>query len=302
MRAMRFSDYGGPDVLREVEVEEPHAGPGETRMAVRAAGVNPIDWKLRSGLMRRFMPVDLPSTPGTDVAGVVDEVGAGVSGTEVGDPVFGFATTGSAAAHALLRVFAHMPPGLGWAEAAALPVAVETATRALDELGVIGGQTVLVSGAAGGVGLAAVQLARLRGAAVVGTASEANHAYLRGLGVLATTYGAGLVQRVRELVPAGVDRALDVAGHGVLGDLVELTGDPGRVLTVTDPDAAAHGVRMSRGGSDEHARSALQDAAALVGQGELAVPVAAAFPLAELAAAHRRSETGHVLGKIVVLV
>lgn len=302
MRAMRFSGYGGPDVLREVEIDAPHAGPGEIRVAVRAAGVNPIDWKLRSGVIRGSMDLELPSTPGTDVAGVVDEVGPDVTGTEVGDNVFGFATTGSAAEHALLRVFAHVPAGLAWAEAAALPVAVETATRALDELGVTDGQTVLVSGAAGAVGLAAVQLARLRGATVIGTASEANHDHLRGLGVLATTYGEGLVPRVRALVPDGVDRALDVAGHGVLADLVELTGDPGRVLTVTDPDAAAHGVRMSRGGSDDHARSALQDAAALVGQGEFAIPVAATFPLAELAAAHRRSETGHVLGKIVVLV
>ena len=302
MKAMRFSEYGGPEVLRAVEVDAPHAGPGEVRVAVRAAGVNPVDWKLRQGSMAQLMPLDLPSTPGTDVAGVVDEVGDGVTDVEVGDDVFGFATTGSAAAHAVLRVFARKPVGLGWAEAAALPVAVETATRALDELGVEGGQTLLVSGAAGGVGLAAVQLARLRGATVVGTASEANHEHLRSLGVLATTYGDGLVQRVRELVPGGVDRALDVAGHGVLADLVELTGDPGRVLTLTDPDGAAHGVAMSRGGSDEHARSALADAAALVGQGELAIPVAATFPLAELAAAHRHSETGHGLGRVVVLV
>src|SRR3954471_21020323 len=157
MKAVTFTDYGGPDVLHVAEAEEPHAGAGQVRVAVRAAGVNPIDWKRRSGAMAQVMPVEFPSTPGDEVAGVVDEVGDGVDDVAVGDEVFGFAVGGGAAEYAVLDHYAATPAGLAWAEAAALPVAVETAVRAFDLLGLEEGQTVLVNGAAGGVGTAAVQ-------------------------------------------------------------------------------------------------------------------------------------------------
>src|SRR5204863_2817611 len=185
VRAVRFDAFGGPEVLHVVDIEEPHPGPGQIRVAVRAASVNPIDWKVRSGMLGG----ELPIVPGADVAGVVDEVGEGVEDVIPGDEVFGFAVGGGAAEHTLLEDYAHKPAGMTWEEAGALPVAVETATRVLDALGVRDGDTVLINGAAGGVGLAAVQLARARGARVIATASEGNHAFLRELGAEPTTYG-----------------------------------------------------------------------------------------------------------------
>jgi NADPH:quinone reductase-like Zn-dependent oxidoreductase len=299
MRAVQFAEYGDPEVLQLVEVEEPHAGPGQIRIAVRAAGVNPFDWKVRSGAMRQFMPLDLPRIPGSDVAGVVDEVGSGVDGVAAGDEVFGFSVTGGYAEYAVLQHFAHKPAAMSWAEAAGLPVAVETAVRVLDLLGVTDGQTVLINGAAGGVGVAATQFARYRGATVIGTASERNHEYLRSLGAVPVTYGEGLVERVREAAPDGVDVAFDTAGRGALADLVALTGDPGRVVTIADPTAAAHGVRMTSGGAGR-AYHALGQAAQLFEEKGLSLPVAETFPLAQAAQAHRVSQEGHVRGKLVL--
>ena len=225
-----------------VDVDEPHAGPGQIRVAVRAAGVNPVDWKIRSGAMQQYMPVQLPYVPGSDVAGVVDEAGRGVGGVAVGAEVFGFALGGGSAEYAVLEHFAAKPARMSWAEAAALPVAVETAVRTLNLLDVSPGQTLLINGAAGGVGTAAVQFARARGATVIGTASPANHDFLRSLGATPAMYGAGLVQRVRALAPAGVDFALDVAGRGALPELIELTGSAERLLTIADPQAQQYGV------------------------------------------------------------
>ena len=209
MKAVQFSQFGGPDVLDVVELPDPHPDAGQVRIAVRAVGINPIDWKVRSGAMGG----DLPQTTGREVAGIVDEVGEGVTDATPGDKVFGFAAGGGGAAQlALASDYAPIPPSLDFAGAAALPVAVETAVRTLDLLGVGSGTTVLINGAAGGVGSAAVQIARTRGARVIGTASANNHDYLRSLGAEPTTYGEGLEQRVRELAPDGVDAALDAAG------------------------------------------------------------------------------------------
>ncbi len=299
MKALQVAQFGQPEVLRVVDVDEPHAGPGEIRVAVRAAGVNPVDWKIRSGAMQQFMPVQPPYIPGSDVAGVVDEVGDGVSGAAVGDEVFGFAVGGGSAEYAVLRHFAAKPAGMSWAEAAGLPVAVETAVRALNLLGVSAGQTLVINGAAGGVGTAAVQFARARGAAVIGTASPTNHDFLRSLGAEPTTYGAGLVQRVRALAPAGVDFAFDVAGRGALPELIELAGDPERVLTIADPQARQYGVKFTSGGGSYEA---LGEAARLFAHGQFSLPVAHTFPLADAPEAHRISEGGHVRGKLVLLL
>jgi NADPH:quinone reductase-like Zn-dependent oxidoreductase len=301
VRALQFDEYGGPEVLHVGEADEPHAGPGQVRVAVRAAGVNPIDWKQRSGAMAQVMPVEFPSVPGAEVAGVVDEVGEGVDDVAAGDEVFGFALRDGAAEYALLEHYAVKPAGLSWAEAAALPVAAETAVRALDALGVGPGQTVLVNGAAGGVGTAAVQFARARGARVVGTASEANHEFLRTLGAEPTTYGEGLPDRVRELAPDGVDRALDTAGHGALPDLIAITGSPDDVVTIADFSAPQHGVRVTTG-RDERAWQALGQAAELHEAGRFSIPVEQTFPLEQAPEAHRRSEAGHVRGKLVLVV
>src|SRR5580693_2302910 len=231
MKAVRFSRFGGPEVLEIVDLPDPHAGPGQVRIAVRAAGVNPSDWKKREGLMGG----GLPQTMGYEAAGVVDEVGEGVADVAVGDRVFGFSADGAAQAElAVLAYYAPIPPSLDFPAAAALPAAVETAARALDQLGVGDGSRLLINGASGSVGAAAVQLAVARGARVIGTASPANHEYLRALGAEPVAYGEGLAGRVRVLAPDGVDLALDVAGNGILPELIDLAGRPDHVVTIAD--------------------------------------------------------------------
>jgi NADPH:quinone reductase-like Zn-dependent oxidoreductase len=301
MRAVIFTEYGEPEVLHVADVEEPHPGPGQVRIAVRAEAVNPVDWKARSGAMREVMPVDFPAIDGREASGVVDEVGPDVTDAAVGDEVLGFAVGGAAAERAILDDFAPKPAALPWEEAAAMPVAVETSVRVFGILGgVREGQTLVIDGAAGGVGFAAVQLARARGARVIGTASERNHDFLRSLGAEPTTYGDGLVERVRALAPDGVDLGFDVAGQGGVADLVTLTGDPGRVVTIADFGAAALGVRVA-GGSDRRAVEALGEATRLYEAGRLQIHVARTFPFAQAAEAHRLSQDGHVRGKLVLL-
>jgi NADPH:quinone reductase-like Zn-dependent oxidoreductase len=299
MKAVRFSQFGGPEVLEIVDLPDPHPGPGQVRIAVRAAGVNPSDWKKRQGLMDE----ELPQTLGYEAAGIVDELGDGVTDAAVGDRVFGFCAEGVAQAElAVLSLYAPIPPSLDFAGAAALPSAVETATRALDQLGVRNGSTLLINGASGSVGSAAVQLAVVRGARVIGTASQANHDYLRSLGAEPVSYGEGLVERVRALAPDGVDLALDVAGSGVLPELIELAGGAGNVITVADfGGAQEHGVRFSRGDTGRAVHS-LAEIGELIESGRFSLPVARTFPLAEVAEAHRVSEQGHERGKLVLLV
>jgi NADPH:quinone reductase-like Zn-dependent oxidoreductase len=299
MKAVRFSQFGGPEVLQIVDLPDPHPGPGQVRVAVRAAGVNPSDWKKRKGLMDR----ELPQAMGYEAAGVVDELGPGVTDVAVGDRVFGFsAEEGAQAELAVLSYYAPVPPSLDFAGAAALPAAIETATRALDQLGVRSGSTLLVNGASGSVGSAAVQLAVARGARVIGTASPANHEYLRSLGAEPVAYGEGLAERVRALAPGGVDLALDVAGSGVLAELIELAGGAEHVVTIADfAGALEHGVRFSRGDAGR-AVHVLSEIGELIESGRFSLPVGQAFPLAEVAEAHRVSEDGHVRGKLVLLV
>jgi NADPH:quinone reductase-like Zn-dependent oxidoreductase len=298
MKAVRFSQFGGPEVLEIVDLPDPHAGPGQVRIAVRAAGVNPSDWKKREGLMDE----ELPQTLGYEAAGVVDEVGEGVTGVAVGDRVFGLSADGAAQAElAVLSFYAPIPASLDFAGAAALPAAVETATRALDQLGVSSGSTVLINGASGSVGGAAVQLAVARGARVIGTASPANHDYLRSLGAEPVAYGEGLVDRVRALAPDGVDLALDVAGSGVLPELIELAGGPANVVTVADfAGAKRYGVRFSSGDAGR-AIHVLDEIGGLIESGRFTLPAIRTFSLTDVAEAHRVSETGHVRGKLVLL-
>jgi NADPH:quinone reductase-like Zn-dependent oxidoreductase len=299
MKAARFSRFGGPEVLEIVDLPDPHAGPGQVRIAVRAAGVNASDWKKRQGLM----DPELPQTLGYEAAGVVDELGEGVTDLAIGDRVFGFSAKGAAQAElAVLSSYAPIPPSLEFAAAAALPAAIETATRALDQLGVGSGSTLLINGASGSIGSAAVQLAVGRGARVIGTASPANHDYLRSLGAEPVAYGDGLLDRVRSLAPGGIDVALDVAGSGVLPELIDLAGGAEHVVTIADfAGAQEHGVRFSRGDSGR-ALHALADIGELIESGRFAVPVVQTFPLAEIAQAHRVGEGGHARGKLVLLV
>ncbi|MEU6061592.1 NADP-dependent oxidoreductase [Streptomyces sp. NPDC047097] len=298
MKRVSFAEFGGPDVLRlEEDAERPHAGPGRIRIAVRAAGVNPVDWRLREGQVLGAHPITLPAGVGLDAAGVVDEVGEGVEGVAVGDRVFGEGAA-TYAEFAVLSAWARMPGGLTFEEAAGYPSVVETALRVIHEVGVRPGQTLLVSGASGGVGSAVLQIARERGITVIGLAGAANQDYLRGLGALATTYGEGWVEGVRRLGP--VEGALDLAGSGVIRELVELTGDPGKVVSIADLTAPEHGVRFS--GVAGSVPAALAEAADLIARGRLHIPVEKAYPLAEAAAAHIDSQAGHTRGRRVITI
>ncbi|ANY06845.1 NADP-dependent oxidoreductase [Pseudonocardia sp. HH130630-07] len=297
MKRVSFAEFGGPEVLQLVDAEEPHAGPGQVRIAVRAAGVNPADWRIREGQVLAAHPVRLPCGVGLDAAGVVDETGPGVDDVRVGDRVFGEGID-TYAEHAVLTAWTRMPGGLSFAEAAGYPSVVETALRIIGEVGVEPGQTLLVSGASGGVGSAVLQIARERGIAVIGTAGPANQDYLRDLGAAATTYGDGWAERVRALGP--VDAALDLAGSGVIGELVELTGDPGRVVSIADLAAPESGVRFS--GTAGSVPDALAEAVDLIERGRLHIPVERSYALADAAAAHADSHAGHTRGRRVIVV
>lgn len=299
MRVMEFDEYGGPEVLHEGTRPEPHPGPGQVRVRTTAVGVNPYDWKVRSGAMAAFAPVRFPHVPGSEAAGVVDELGDGVEGVAIGDRVLG--SGGAATAeHVVLRRFVRVPDGLTDTEAAALPAAAETAARALRLLDLAPGDLLVVDGAAGGVGTAVVQLAVARGIEVVGTASARNHDHLRDLGAAATTYGPGLPDRVGALTSAPVAGALDLAGRGSVPELVGLTGDPHRVLTLVDFGAAELGVQVSDG--SEPAGPALEEVAELVARGRFRVVLDEVLPWTSVAQAHARSQEGHARGKLVLRV
>jgi NADPH:quinone reductase-like Zn-dependent oxidoreductase len=298
MRAVQYAQFGGPDVLQVTEVPDPHAGPSEIRVAVRAVGVNAIDWKLRSGAMGG----DLPRGTGAEAAGVVDEVGSEVTGVSQGDRVFGPAA-GAAAEFVVMSHFAQIPESLDFAGAAALPVAVETATRCLDLLAVSEGQTLLINGASGGVGLAAVQLARGRGARVIGSGSPRSQDRLREAGAEPVVYGEALAAEVSELAPDGVDVAIDMAMSGGIATLVTLAGGPENVVAIADfQGAQEHGVRFTGGSVENRPWHALSEVAELIEQGTFSLPVVHVLPLSRIAEAQQLSEDGHPGGKIVLTV
>jgi len=300
MKAVRYSEYGGPEVLRVVEIDAPQAGPGQVLIAVRAAGVNPSDWKDRAGEARDTVPVPLPSGVGFEASGVVDEVGPGVSNVSPGDAVFGYGTN-TVAEHAVLTHWAHKPAALSFEVAGGLPVIVETAWRCLEQIGVKAGETLLVSGAAGGIGSAVLQLARLRGIAVIGTSSAQKHDYLRGLGAIPTTYGPGLAERVRGLAPKGVNAALDVAGSGIIPELIDIVGDPSRVLSVADLTAPQHGAKFCHG-PPKHSERIFAEVARLCSEGLFHLRLEQTFRLEQTAVAQEVSAKGHVTGKLIICV
>lgn len=298
-RAALYSAYGGPEVLRVDELPIPEPGPGQVRLAVQAAGVNAIDWKFRQGMMGG--PLEGPAGTGIEVAGTVDALGPGVAGPQIGQAVFGRVLAGGVADFVLADPadLVERPDWLAPEEAAALPVAAGTAHRVLGLLGLRPGQTLLIHAVAGGVGLAAAQLAIARGARVIGTASERHHGFLRSLGVEPVVYGDGLEERITE----PVDLVLDASGRDVLGLSVRLTGDPAKVVTIADGRTAAeHGVRFSTGSQGgAPLGEVFAEVLPLAERGALRIPVAAAFPLERIADAHRMSEDGHFLGKIVIV-
>ncbi|GAA1586455.1 NADP-dependent oxidoreductase [Kribbella karoonensis] len=302
MRAVVFEEYGDPGVLRLQEVPEPHAGPGQVRIKVYAAGVNPYDTKIRRGFTQAFAPAKFPAIPGFEVAGVVDEAGEGAA-FAIGDEVVGWSAGGAYAEYAIAGNVTHKPAGLDWEQAVGVPVAGETAQRVLDLLGVKAGETILIHGAAGAVGSVAVQLAKAAGLTVIGTASAANHDYLRTIGAIPVAYGDGLIERVREAAPQGVDAVFDTAGKGGLQESIELRGGTDRIITIADFGAAELGILTSGGGtaSPDEVRAALDTQLQAAAEGKLTIRIAATFPLQEAAAAQELSESGHARGKIVVL-
>ncbi|BCJ32395.1 NADP-dependent oxidoreductase [Actinocatenispora sera] len=299
MKAIVFDRHGGPTVLQLTEVAVPEPGRGQVRIRVRAAGVNPIDGKLRAG---GGWPIELPSTPGVEGAGVVDAVGPDTDGFAVGDEVLGHTATGSYAQFALSDRVVPKPAGLSWDVAAAVPVAAETALRVLRLLDLSPGETLLVHGASGSVGSLAGQLARRRGVTVVGTAGAAGRDRLGRLGVTAIAYGDGLVDRVRSVAPHGVDAVFDAAGRGALPDSIALRGGPERIVTIADPNAAEYGVLFTGGSEVMVEPAAIAEVAKQVAAGDLTVPIAARYQLADAAEAQRLSDTGHAGGKIVLTV
>lgn len=298
-RAVRFFEYGGPEVLELVEVDDASPGEGKVRVRIKTAGVNPADVKVRSGNM---FPVDFPQGLGNDFAGVVGEVGEGVTAFAPGDEVLGFTTFRAYAEYVTVpeRQLAHKPEALSWEVAGALSVAGQTAREGLDRLGVGSGATLLVHAAAGGVGGVLVQLAVRAGVAVIGTASESNHAYLSELGAIPVSYGPGLAERVRAVAPGGVDKVFDAAGGDAVSASLELVRDPSDILTIADMEAPErYGVETF---SMKPNADRLAELADLAASGALRVPVWKSVPLAEVRRAHEESERGHLRGKIVLTV
>ena len=299
MRALQFTAYGSPEVLAWADAPVPHAGPGQIRIAVRAASVNPIDWKRLAGAMSGGQPLAGPEYLGNDAAGVVDEVGEGATGVSVGDDVFGRGQ-GTQAESAVLDVWAAKPPSVDWAVAAAAGVAGETSERGLRLLGIKAGDTIFVDGGAGGVGAVAVQMAVARGARVVASASGANHDYLREIGAIPVLYGEGVAGRVRAAAGGRVDAVFDVAGKTPVEELISLVSEPSQVLSIANFAAGQAGARVTGGGADSRPMQALAEVAELLAQNKLVIKVQT-FPFDRATEAYRVSQGGHVRGKLVLI-
>ena len=299
MRALQFTEYGGPEVLAVAEAPEPHAGPGQIRIAVRAASVNPIDWKIFGGMMAGGRPMTGTGYLGNDAAGVVDEVGEGVSGVSAGDEVLGRGQ-GTMAETPVLGLWAPKAASLDWAVAAAAGVAGETSERGLRLLGVGAGDTLFVDGGAGGVGAVAVQLAKARGLKVIASAGQDNQGYLREIGATPVLYGEGMVDRVRSAAGGPIDAVFDVAGKTPVEDLVSLVAQPSRVLTIANFTAGQAGAQVTAGGEDSRPMEALAEIADLLAQNKIVIEVRT-FPMDRAAEAYRISQGGHVRGKLVLL-
>lgn len=308
MKAMAINRYGGPEVLEQMDLPTPKIGMDGILVRVKAAGVNPVDWKIRQGYLDAAFPSHFPLVPGWDVAGVVESVGPAVTAYAPGDEVIGYVRrdhiqhgTYAQLVPAPERALAHKPPGLDWAQAAALPLAALTAYQALKAANVASGETVLVNAAAGGVGHVAVQLARLLGAIrVIGTASEGNHDFVRQLGAEPVAYGEGMVERVRQLAPEGVDMALDAVGGDAIEASASLVKQADRLVSITDAAAVKR-----LGGRYVFVRPDPADLAVLAAYaegGQLKLHIERTFPLADAAEAQRLVQRGHVRGKVVLLV
>jgi len=296
-KAYAFTAYGGPEVETLVDLPRPTPGPGQLLVRVRAAGVNPSDWKRRAGIFPG-PPVTQPLVFGAEASGVVEE-GAG-DGFAVGDAVFGYPSSGGYAEYALFPVelTARKPEGVSFAVAATLPVAAATAYDGIDNLDLPKGSTVLITGVGGGVGVAAAQIALHRGFVVIGTAGAAKREFLTSLGVHAVTYGDGVADRIRAVAPDGVDGIYDLVGGAALEAVAGLLRQPGKLVTATDPATAGRfgGAMIRR----ERGRRVLDEVARLTADGTLRAFITNTYPLDKAGDALREVESGHASGKVVI--
>jgi NADPH:quinone reductase-like Zn-dependent oxidoreductase len=304
MKAVRFDGYGGIDVLKVADVAQPVPGPGQVLVRVQAAGINPGEAKIRDGALHSRWPSTFPSGQGTDLAGVIDQVGDGVTRVAVGDEVIGWVDTRSSQAEYAVVEAANVvskPKSVPWEVAGALPVAGFTAWAAVHAVAAKGDEVLVVSGAAGGVGSIAVQLAKRDGAIVVGIAGRANNEWLRQHDVIPVAYGDGVAERIREAVPR-VDAFIDTYGDDYVELALDRLGvDAARVDTIVRFDAVEkYGIKAEGNAAGANA-TVLGALAGLIASGELEVPIAATYPLVEVREAYTELAKGHVRGKIVLL-
>jgi len=303
VKAVRFGEYGGVDVLDTAEVPVPEPGPGEALVQVKAAGINPGEAKIRQGLLHSRYPATFPSGEGSDLAGIVTRTGNGVAGFAVGDEVIGYTDNRASHAEYVVVPEEHLtgrPAAIPWEVAGSLYVAGCTAYAAVRAVALASGDTVVVAGAAGGVGCLTVQLARLAGASVVGLASEGHHDWLRSKGVTPVTYGDGVANRIRAVAPR-TDAFIDTFGAGYVRLALDLGISPNRIDTIANFAAVQEYGVKAEGNAGGASASTLAELAGLVAAGKLEVPIAAAFPLEAVRDAYRQLEQGHTRGKIVLI-
>ena len=303
MQAVRFGEYGGVEVLHLAEVPTPGPGPGQVLIQVKAAGINPGEAKIRDGALHSRFPAVFPSGEGSDFAGIVTKTGPAVTGFEAGDEVTGFTNNRASHAEYVLAEAKNLtpkPPAVPWEVAGSLFVAGATAFAAVRAVGPSEGDTVVVSGAAGGVGSIAVQLARLAGATVIGLASEPNHEWLAAHGITPVSYGDGVADRIRQAA-GKVDAFIDTFGADYVELALDLGVEPSRIDTIANFTAVEkYGVK-GEGSAAGASAAVLAELAGLIAAGQLEVPIAAKFPLARVREAYELLASGHVRGKIVLL-
>jgi NADPH:quinone reductase-like Zn-dependent oxidoreductase len=302
-RAVQFDEHGGLDVLTVREVELKELGKEDVLVAVKAAGINPGEVSIRKGLLEEKWPSSFPSGQGSDLAGVVKEVGIDVEGFAVGDEVLGWSWERSSHAEEVVvpaEQLVRKPADLGWPEAGALYVVGVTAFAAVRAVDIAEGDTVVVSAAAGGVGTVTVQLLKVKGANVVGLASRDHHDWLRSKGVIPVAYGEGMMQRILEATPDGIDAFIDLFGPDYIDLAVQLDVPPEKIETIISWDAAQRIGAKMEGSSDASSPEILLEMAELAAAGKIEVPIAAAYPLDEVREAFEQLEDRHTLGKIVL--
>ncbi len=303
MKAVRFDEYGGVDVLNVVDVPTPVPGPRQVLVQVKAAGINPGEAKIRDGLLHERWPAVFPSGQGSDLAGLVAQTGPGVTGVSAGDAVIGYTDDRASQAEYVLVDAEHLtakPGAVPWEVAGSLFVAGATAYAAVRAVAPGAGDTVVVAGAAGGVGSIAVQLARRAGATVIGIAGQANHDWLAAHGVVPVTYGDGVAERIRSAAPK-VDAFIDTVGADYVQLALELGVSPARIDTIVNFGAVGEYGVKAEGNAAGASAAVLAELAGLIAAGQLEVPIAATFPLADVRAAYELLARGHIRGKIALI-